>query len=894
MGMTAPLLKTKLFVPPLRANAVTRPRLLTRLGTAEPGSVTIVSAPAGFGKTTLVSAWVAGLDRPVAWLSLDAGDGDPGRFLTYLVAALQTAIPGIGAGVLAVLGAPQPPPVEAVLTALVNELAAASGPLVLVLDDYHTVDNAAIDEAIAFLIAQMPPQLQLVIATREDPALPLARLRATGRLIELRAADLRFTALEATAFLRQAMGVDLSGDEVAVLETRTEGWAAGLQLAAISLQSQADKAQFFQSFTGSHRFVLDYLVEEVLQHQPPPVQEFLLRTSILERMCAPLCDAVVYGEGERPVMVGEGQAALDYLERANLFLVPLDDQRRWYRYHHLFGDLLRQRLRQETGKSKGTHRAADNHDDGDLGVYHLRASRWFEENGLELEAFQHAAAAGDIDRAQILAQGKGMPLHFRGAVAPVRAWLESLPPAELDARPALWVMYASVLIYVNRLASVEETLRRAEAGLAAAASSSDAQDLHGHIAAMRATVGVSQHDAEAIVVQAQQALRDLHPQNLPSRTAMTWALAYAHYLHGERAAAAAGYREVISISAQIGHFIMHIMATIGLAQVLEGDNQLDAAAATFARVLELAGDPPLGVACEAYHGLGRISYMRNDLVGAAAQARTAVELARQVEMTDRAVACELFEARVRLAAGDRDGAAALTAAAKEAVRRQQYDLRAGDVAAMEVLILLHQGDLAQAAALAQAHALPFSRARVCLAQGDAAGALAILAAQREEAVARGWPDVRLKAQVLEALAHQAAGDRKSALAVLQEALAAAEPHGFVRLFVDEGTAMGELLAALAARGIRREYVGRLLGALARERQEALPAQALPEPLSERELEVLQLIAAGLSNQEIGARLYLALDTVKGHNRRIFEKLQVQRRTEAVAKARALGVLPEGV
>jgi LuxR family maltose regulon positive regulatory protein len=898
----APILATKLYIPPLRDHAVARQRLVARVEAGTGRGLTLISAPAGFGKTTLLSAWVAASGRPVAWLSLDAEESDPARFLTYLIAALQTARPGVGEGALGVLQVPQPPPVEAILTSVINEIAAAPQELALVLDDYHRVESAAVDQALSFLVAHLPPQMQLVIATREDPPLPLARLRAAGRLIELRAADLRFTPAEAAAFLRQAMGIDLPSEQIATLEARTEGWPAGLQLAALSLQAQGDTGEFVQSFAGSHRYVLDYLVEEVLQHQAPYVQEFLLRTAILDRLCGPLCDAVVHGAAAgRPAGAPGGEEMLRLLERDNLFLVPLDDQRRWYRYHHLFGDLLRQRLRQSlaAGNPAADGAIADGaRVEAELAVYHLRASRWYEENGQELEAFQHAVAAHDIDRAMQLAEGKGMPLHFRGAVAPVQQWLESLPPEELDVRPALWTMYASIMIYGNRLAAVEEKLQRAEAALRGAVPDEAVRNLWGHIAAMRATVAVSQHDAETIVFQAQQALAYLLPQNLPVRTAMTWALGYAHELRGERAAARAGYQEVIAISEKIGHFIMHIMATLGLGHVQEGDNQLQAAAGTYGRVLQLAGDPPLGVACGGHLGLARIAYARNDLAAAEAHAQVAVQLARQIETTDRYVACELFQAQLRLAAGDLEGAAALTMSAKEAVQRQHFAQRAGDVAAMEVLILLRRGEVAAAAALAQEHTLPFSLARVHLAQGEPRAAQAVVAAQRVQAEAQGWADVRLQALVLEAAALAVAGDA-SGLPRLEEALAVAEPQGMVRLFVDEGPALEKLLAAAAAQGTRRDYAGRLLVALAAEgpaQHAAAGIRSAGEPanldtLSEREREVLQLIAEGLSNQEIGARLFLALDTVKGHNRRIFEKLHVERRTEAVAKARALGLLP---
>ena len=396
--MPAAILATKLYIPPSRQRVVLRPRLVERLneGLAAGNKLTLVSAPAGFGKTTLVSEWVAGCGRPAAWLSLDEGDSDPSRFLTYLIAALQTVAPGIGEGVLTVLQSPQPPPLESTLTALLNDITTIPSDVVLVLDDYHVLDARPVDDALAFLVEHLPPQVHLVIATREDPALPLARLRARGQLTELRAADLRFTPSEAADFLNQVMGLDLTAEDIAALDTRTEGWIAGLQLAAISLQGRDDVAGFIESFAGSHHFVLDYLVEEVLQRQPESVQTFLLRTSILDRLCGPLCDAVL------PDASASGQETLEYLERANLFIVPLDNERRWYRYHHLFAELLRQRLHQSLASSGG--------DEGrSMAEYHIRASQWYEDNALEIEAFHHAAAANDIERAERLIMVGGSP-----------------------------------------------------------------------------------------------------------------------------------------------------------------------------------------------------------------------------------------------------------------------------------------------------------------------------------------------------------------------------------------------------------------------------------------------------------------------------------------------------
>jgi LuxR family maltose regulon positive regulatory protein len=857
--MPTPVLATKLYVPPPPPKAVLRPRLVERLEEGLHAKLTLVSAPAGFGKTSLVSAWAAGCGRPVAWLSLDETDNDSTRFLVYLVAAVRTVAPDVGEAVLAALQSAQPPSTEATLTALLNELAALPDRFVLVIDDYHVIDARPIDTAVAFLLEHLSPQLRLVIATREDPQLPLARLRGGGQLSELRVADLRFTPAEAAGFLNQAMGLSLSAEDVATLETRTEGWIAGLQLAALSLRGHPDATGFIQSFTGSHHFVLDYLLAEVLHRQSESVQAFLLRTSILDRLCGALCDAVLR-DPDVP-----GQATLEYLERANLFLVPLDSERRWYRYHHLFADLLRQR---------GTSSPE----------LHARASQWLEEHGLELEAFQHAAAANDVERAERLIEGRGVPLQYRGAGAAVLNWLESLPTTVLNARPSLWVTFATALFFVGRHTAVEQQLQAAEAAL----HGTDSDDLVGRIASIRATLAVIQHDAETIVVQSRRALEYLHPDNLPFRTAATYTLGHALQLQGDRVAASRAYADVIALSSSFGDSIYTIAATLGLGQVQESETHLSAAQANYQRAVELAGDPPRTIASEAYLGLARIAYERNDLESAEQHAQRCLELTRKIDSVDTFATYAVLVARVRLAQGDVAGASAILDEAEAFLRQHNFPFRLPDVAGAQVLVLLRQGQLAAATQLAAVHELPLSRARVQLAAGDTSAALAILEPWRQHVEAHGWADERLRVMVLQALVLQAHGDRDAAVHQLLEALALAEPGGFVRTFVDEGAPMTELLSAAAASGQMSDSIRKLLAGSSGQTPRPA-AQSLIEPLSPRELEVLRLITQGLSNQEIGARLFLALDTVKGHNRRIFGKLHVQRRTEAVARARELGL-----
>ena len=888
--MAAPILATKLYLPPPRSKVVFRPHLIARLnaGLQRTPSVTLISAPAGFGKTTLAGEWVVNCGRPVAWLSLDEGDNSPARFLTYLIAALQTLGANLGAGVLGVLQSPQPPSAEAVLTTLLNDITSIPKDFILVLDDYHVIDSKPVDDALAFLLEHQPLQMHLVIATREDPTLPLARLRAGAQLTELRAADLRFSLSETTEFLNQVMGLKLSAQNIAALETRTEGWIAGLQLAALSMQGQQDTASFIQTFTGSHHFVMDYLLEEVLRRQSNHIQNFLLHTSILDRMCGPLCDALLLDK------TASGQETLEHLEHLNLFIVPLDNERRWYRYHHLFADLLRQRLRQSIASAKGDVQNYIN----DL---HIRASQWYEENDLDIEAFHHAAAANDVERAERLIEGRGIPLHLRGAVTDIVNWLDSLSTSVLNARPSLWWRHAAMLLVIGQTTGVEEKLNAAEAGLTAAVEENEADDQTrywiGRIAGARAVLALTRYQAETMITQSRRALEYLPADNLSLHATPYWTLGVAYFYQKDFAAARQAYVKAISLSQSAKDIFTLILATIGLGNVQEAENQLLQAAETYRRVLQLSGNQPLQIIYEAHLGLARILYQWNDLDAAEQHGEQSLQLARQYDrVIDRFIVCEVFLARLKLAKGDLEGASALLAQADKTARQKNFVFRLPEISTAQVLTLLRQNNLAQAAQSAQAYELPISQARVHLAQGESSLALSMLEPLRQQMEARRWPDERLKVMVLQALAHHASGENEIAVQVLIDVLALAEPGGFIRRFVDEGLPMFRLLSEAAAQGVAPDYVAKLLAAFEAEEQKSkdrssLPvAQALIEPLSQRELEVLELIAQGLSNDEIGKRLFLALDTVKGHNRRIYDKLQVQRRTEAVARARELGLL----
>jgi len=887
--MSDPLLLTKLFIPPPRPKLVSRPHLIQKINTSLLCKLTLISAPAGFGKTTLVSDWVAGCRSAVAWLSIDDGDNDPARFFTYLIASLQTINEAIGKGLLVTLQSPQPPPPEMILTSLLNEITTFPDNFVLVLDDYHVIDSKAIDSAIVFLIEHLPPQMHLIIATREDPHLPLARFRARGQLVELRAADLRFTPAEATDFLNQVAGLNLTEENIAALETRTEGWIAGLQLAALAMQTrqgQQDTDSFIQSFTGSHHFVLDYLIEEVLHHHSEVIQTFLLCTSILERMCGPLCEAVL---GNSSV---HGQETLNYLERANLFIVPLDNERHWYRYHHLFTELLRQRFHQSLTSVNAV---------GRLSEYHIRASQWFEDNGLELEAFQHATAADDIERAEHIIEGKGIPLYVRGGLVPVLNWLASLPKMVLDARPSLGVMHATLALMTGQATGVEEKLQSAELALTSSQQGSKpiekTRDLIGQIAAARATLALTRYQPESMITQAQRALEYLHPDNLTSRVRVIWTLGFAYQVLGDRTAARKAFTEAVAISQASGNIRFTIVATISLAVIQEFENHLHQAVETYKRGLQLAGDHPQPFENEAHLGLARIFYEWNDLVAAEKHGQQALQLARQFDrVIDRSIICEVFLASLKLAQGDVVDAAAMLAETEETVRQNNFVHRMPEVAAAKVLVLLRQGDFQEATHLVQKFDLPLCQARLHLAQGNPSESLAVLESYSQQIEAKGWVDEQLKVMVLQAVALNTQNEKEKAVHLLGEALKIAEPEGFTRLFLDEGPAMAQLLTEAASRGVMRESIGKLLAAfeVQKGKSENIPYrplnQSLVEPLSQRELEILRLLSKGLSNRVIAERLFLALDTIKGHNRNIFNKLQVQSRTEAVIRARELGLL----
>jgi LuxR family transcriptional regulator, maltose regulon positive regulatory protein len=881
------IIATKTFMPPPRPDAVLRPRLAALLNEGRQRQLTLVSAPAGFGKTSLVSQWITSCGWPAAWLSLDPGDNDPARFLAYLIAALREVPVQMDDTLSELPGSPQTTSPEYILTLLLNQVAAGQEHFFLVLDDLHVITSAIVNAALSFLLDNLPPRLHLVILTREDPSLPLARLRARGQLAELRAADLRFSFSEAAEFLGRVMGLRLTEGEIAELESRTEGWITGLQLAAISMCGQADTTEFIRAFTGSNRFILDYLVEEVLERQPGNVKSFLLRTSVLDRMCGPLCDAVIRDSAT------SGQETLEALERSNLFIIPLDADRRWFRYHHLFADLLRQRLARDP--SSGGR--------GGTAEFHIRASQWYEDNDLPLEAFRHAVAANDVERAERLMERKSRSFHLSGA-AEILAWLSSLPVAVLDTRPLLRVRSATLLLSTGQTTGVEDRLRAAEVALAAlprsAGTDSSIRDLIGQIAAARGTLAFTRYQPDEMAAQSRRALEYLAPGNMPFHFTANWTLGMAYLFRGERAEAGAVIAGALSHAKESKNVFNTILALTSTGQLQLLNNRLDLAEVTYKEILRLIGDRPHQVACEAYRGLACIYYEWNDLDAAERYGHLSLERARMYDRAiDRFVLSEVLLARVKLARRDIQGADAMLEETGRIVRRDNFSHRIPDVASVQVDVLLHQKHPEAAALYAQKHFLPVSRAKVFLFEGNATAALALLEPLHDDFVRKGWLDEDLKVLVLQAVSHHMLGDKSKAAGLLDQALHMAEPGGFIRLFVDEGAQASGLLADAAARSALPDYASRLLAAFVRESSAdkgmtgpavGQPRLSAMDPLSPRELEVLRLIARGFSNQEICRSLYLALDTVKGHNRRIFEKLQVQRRTEAVARARLQGLI----
>lgn len=856
----------------------------------------LISASAGFGKTTLVSEWIASCGRPVAWLSLDEGDSDPVRFISYLVAALQTIKAGIGEGVLAVLQSLQPPPTESILIALLNEITIVQANFVLVLDDYHLIDSKQVDQVLTFLIEHQPPKMHLIIATREDPSLPLARLRARRQLTELRAVDLRFTSTEAAEFLNQAMGLNLSMEDIATLEARTEGWIAGLQLAALSMQRQSDPARFIQSFTGSHRFVLDYLLEEVLECQPVDVQNFLLHTSILERLCGPLCEAVL---GTPP---GSGQSTLEALERANLFLVPLDNERHWYRYHHLFGELLRQRFSIPQGLSE----------------FHLRASRWHEENGDLGAAFHYAIAAGEFVRAAGLAETAWQGMEGSFHTAGWLGWVKKLPEEVIRARPALCVQLGWAFSLAGEPETSEIYLQNAEQTLAGATGKAELKPFLGSIALARAYNAQVQGNLADTVKYAEQAIQLIPENDSYRRSQATMALECSHWASGNLESAIQAIGDWMESMTELGNHVFVVASAFGVADLLVGLGRLSEAERTYLDALQLAAQhSPEAEHITAHHhlGLSMIYRQRGEDTLAAHHLKRAAELGLHTPLADWQYRLDVAQAQLKETAGDLESALALLDEAKRGyIQTVVPDLR--PIAALKARIYLKQGQPDKTWAWAAECGLSLADEvsylhefeHLTLARLEIANPLvnALLERLLQAAEAQKRRGSALDILLVQALAHEAQGNRPQALAALERALTLAEPEGYARIFVDEGEEM-RLLIEKQSRNRDHplsDYVDKLLAAftqsvdapksaITRQKTDMLEPEVRPaknmlvEPLSERELEVLKLLRTDLSGPEIAGQLIVSLNTFRTHTKNIFNKLGVNNRRAAVRRAEEL-------
>lgn len=858
------LLRSKYSIPQLNKSAVVRSHLLERLAQSNNKRLILVSAPAGFGKTTLLNQWLHTSPRPVAWLSLDRNDNDPQTFLSYLISSFQQIKAQFGNKLLSNLQNPQIKPANLVMQ-LVQELETISKPFLLVLDDYHLIEAASIDEIVQTLLKHAPAQLQVVIAAREDPDLRLARMRANGDLLELRAADLRFSQQEAALLLHQIAKQPLGPKEVEQLTARTEGWAAGLQLAGIALEHHPDSQAFVASFSGSNRFILDYLLEEVLQHQSEEQLRFLLRISLVERICGPLCEALT---GLEP---SKGRLFLHELERANLFIIALDQERNWYRFHHLFAELLQQRLVQSLSADK-------------ISQIHLAASLWYKEQGLEFDAFHHASAANDTLRSIELLEGKGVPLYFRGGYSRVISWLERLEPAVFASYPQLHVHYASSLLSKGDFPKVERELVAAEQALPSDTDDPQLRDLLGHIAAIRATVAITQHDLASIVAQAERALQRLAPTNLAVRTSTHWMLGYAYHIQDRRLEAQKSYQTALDASLGIKHNIMSITSSIGLGKLYTSSLQYELAQQHFQQAIAISGlDMP--IISEALIGLARLAYAQNELEQAREYALQALPLAQQFEQNDRVLMSELFLAKLACAGPDlKQAKKRLGQLAQRASQSPFAELKA-EFSALHVQLALAQGDLTRAAQQAEPNSL--KQIQVLIAQAQAEQALKKIEAYQARLGPEGWEAERLQSLLLQALAEYELGNTAAVIRVLNKAFQLAENAQVIRFFLDLGEPMRRVLHSVQTDVFLAPTVRTLLQAF----PVSIPASPdLIEGLTQRELSILRMIAAGHSNQQISQELVLALSTVKGHIRNLFDKLHVQRRTEAVARARELKLL----
>ncbi|MEL7069605.1 MAG: LuxR C-terminal-related transcriptional regulator [Cyanobacteria bacterium J06581_3] len=925
--MYRPILTTKIYIPPPRPHAVRRPHLIERLNAGLHCKLTLISTSAGFGKTTLLSEWVAACERPVAWLSLDEEHNDPPRFLVYMVAALQTlnlskaeGEAQLGEGVLSALRSPQPPPLNSILTTLINEITAVSESVILILDDYHLIESEPVNQALAFLVQHLPLSMHLVIATREDPPLPLARLRAQGQLTELRTPDLRFTQVETAEFLNQVMDLNLSLEEITALENRTEGWIVGLQLAAISLQGRQDAANFIKSFSGSHYFVLDYLVEEILEKQPESIQNFLLSTSISEHLCGSLCDAVL------PQFSTPSQEILEYLERINLLLVPLDDKREWYRYHHLFRDALQVRL------TKGNP--------DKVAELHLRACAWYEQNNFRQNAIRHALAARHFERAADLIElewSANIGSYYQSATW--TEWVQTLPDELVRTRTTLSLGLAWELLFSGRLQAAEDRLKDANRllestantrdSLAASSGSQDEKIVRSQQALLDlawAFRAQALSDNVGTIKHARQTLNRLPETNHYMASLASSLLGLAYWRNGDLETAAKYMSDANARLLTTGHLLFAISGAYALAGIKIAQGCLFDAVNICKEALLFStaqGEPILPGITDLHLRLSQLYHEQGKEDAAKQHLQKCEALGKRAALPEWPYGLYLVQAQLKVEQGELDDALKLLEEAEQLYRRSTIP-DVCPVAALKARVWLRQGRLAEALGWLREQDLSIDAersylqefeyitlARVLIAQyrhdqtdETFQKAMTLLTQLYSAAEVGGRSGSMIEILILQAIIYEAQGNISSALPFLERALTRAETEGYLRIFVNEGQPMARLLyEALACESRPREitpnyvYVQRVLAAFSLDELEPkkslkTPSQAvgLLEPLSKREIEVLHLIAEGQTNQEIATTLFLSVNTVKVHTRNIYGKLDAHHRADAVAKARTLGLL----
>lgn len=897
--MPTPLLETKLYLPRPRAGSVPRPRLAERLDGGVAAKLILVSAPAGFGKTTLLAEWLGqgsgSRDAPLAaWLSLDRGDNEPGRFWTYVIAALRTVASGIGESEVALLASPQPPPITILLTTLLNEVGGLRDDVVLVLDDYHLIESREIHDAIEFLVDNAPPNLHVLIASRADPAIPLARLRARGDLVEVRAADLRFTAEEAAGYLNGAMGLHLTAADVAALDERTEGWIAALQLAALSMQGRDDVGDFISGFRGDDRYIVDYLAEEVLHRQPAGVRDFLLRTSLLGRLNGALCDAVLDQSG--------GRVMLETLDRANLFVVPLDDRREWYRYHHLFADVLRARLSDESPELvQGLHR---------------RASDWYAANGDRYEAIRHAMLAEDFGRAADLVELVMPALRRDRLEGQFRRWLEMLPEDQLLARPVLSNGFAGALLSTGETEGVEQHLLDAERWLDTEADTTgmvvvveeEFRRLPAWIAIHRAGLALQTGHPDETMLHARRALSLLEESDDLGRGAAHALTGLASWGSGDIETGLEAYVECLGNMQRAGHFADVMGVSIAVADLQTTQGRLREAVRTFEKALDLnpQSGPVLRGTGDMYVGLSVLHFERSELLVAKELLLRSDELGEHLSLAQNPYRWRVAMARIMEIEGDAAGAERLLDEA-ERVYVGDFSPAVHPVPAVRARLWIRQGRLADATQWAEQRGLSalddlayvheyehVTLVRLLLARQEVEGtgdllndASELLARLLADAEAGKRAGSVIEILTLQALALARSGGFAAARGPLERALDLGEPENYVRTFVDEGHPMVALLRSVEPESRYRSYVERLLHACDGSEDRTAPTQDLVDPLSQRELVVLRLLGTELTGPEIARELVVSLNTVRTHTKNIYAKLGVTSRRAACRRAEEL-------